>query len=83
MINLSDIDDVRALQSNVRSSLGTPQGQEVIKFLEAFAGWYDFKDTHPDIIQIKHGRRQLLATIKTLLDCTPEQIVALAKQEEQ
>ncbi len=82
MINLRLLDDVKTLQSNLRSSLGTPQGKEVITFLEELCGWYDFQEEHPDRILVKHGRRQVLATIKTLLECTPDQIVALQIKED-
>ena len=79
MIDLSNVDHVRELQSNIRVSLGGPQGQEVMKWLEELCGWYDFHDVDPNILLIKHGKRSVLATIKTLLDCTPDQIVALTK----
>ena len=82
MTNLKDLDDVKALQSNLRASLDTPQGKEVITFLEEICGWYDFNEFDPDIILMKHGKRQVLATIKTLLKLSAEQIVAVANQEE-
>ena len=82
MINLRLLDDVKTLQSNMRASLGTPHGKEVITFLEGICGWYDFSEVDPNIILIKHGKRQVLATIKTLLECTPEQIVAVATKGE-
>ena len=81
MINLSNLDDVRMLQSNLRASIDTPQGKEVVLFLEEICGWYDFSETDPDMILIKHGKRQVLATIKTLLKLNPEQIVALSNKE--
>ena len=81
MIDLKNLDDVRMLQSNLRSSLDTPQGKEVVLFLEEICGWYDFSETDPDMILIKHGKRQVLATIKTLLKLNPDQIVALTEKE--
>lgn len=81
MTDLENIDEVKALQSNLRASLDTPQGKEVIKFLEEICGWYDFSETDPNMILIKHGKRQVLATIKTLLKLNPEQIVALTEKE--
>ena len=81
MIDLKSRDDVAGLQSNLRASLDTPQGKEVIKFLEEICGWYDFMETDPNMILIKHGKRQVLATIKTLLKLNPDQIVALAEKE--
>ena len=79
MIDLKDIEQVRGLQSNLRASLGTPAGQEVVKFLEEICGWYDFLETDPNMILIKHGKRQVLATLKTLLEQPAETIVALTK----
>src|SRR3990167_417647 len=81
MIDLRNIDDVKALQSNLRASLDTPQGKEVVKWLEEICGWYDFSETDPNMILIKHGKRGVLATIKTLLKLSPEQIVALTNKE--
>lgn len=81
MIDLTNLDEVRGLQSNLRATLDTPAGKEVIKFLEELCGWYDFIETDPDTILIKHGKRQVLATIKTLLKLTPEQIVAFIEKE--
>jgi hypothetical protein len=75
MIDLSSLDDVKILQSNLRASLGTDQGKEVVKFLEEICGWYDFSEINPDMILIKHGKRQVLATLKTLLELTAEQVV--------
>lgn len=80
---LTDIEQVKSLQSNLRATLGTDSGKEVIKFLESICGWYDFKEVDPDRILIAHGKRQVLATIKTLLELTPQQIVALAIEQEQ
>lgn len=82
MINLADIKDVQALQASLRAVFDGPQGKEVIKFLEQIAGWYDFSSTEPNEILIAHGKRQVLATIKTLLDHNPEQIVQIAKAKE-
>lgn len=81
MINLSKIEDVQVLQSNLRASMDTPQGKEVIAFLEQICGWYDFSETDRNLILINHGKRQVLASIKTLLKCNPEQIVQLTKEE--
>ena len=79
-IDLTDIDYVKALQSNIRATLDTPQGMEVMQFLESLCGWYDFSETHPDLIMIKNGKRQVLATLKTLMRVPAEQIVLIANQ---
>lgn len=79
MIDLTKLEEVTVLKNNLRGTFETLQGLEVMKFLEQICGWYDFNETDPNAILIKHGKRQVLATIKTLLDSTPEQIVALTK----
>ena len=81
MTDLKNIRDVATLQSNLRASLDTPQGKEIIRFLEEICGWYDFSETDPNMILIKHGKRAVLATIKTLLELNPQQVVALTETE--
>lgn len=77
-MNLADIDSVKAIQSNLRN---LPIGdKENMKVMEELCGWVDFGDIDPNLVLIKNGKRSILATIKTLLDCTPEQIVALTKE---
>ena len=81
-MDLSDIEYVRLLQSNLQAVMTTAPGVEVMKFLESLCGWYDFSGTETNDILIKHGKRQVLATIKTLLKSNPEQIVALTNKED-
>jgi len=82
--NLTDIAYVKELQSNLRVSLDTPAGKEVMKFLEASCGWYQsvFDPVNRDMCLVNDGKRQVLATLKTLMELTPEQIVAWAKEKE-
>lgn len=79
-VDLDDVDYVKSLKTNMRATLETEPGKEVMRFLEKLCGWYDFQETDPNKIMISHGRRQVLATIKTLLESTPEQIVAITKE---
>ncbi len=72
MINLSDPKEVKALQSSLRA---VPiWHKDNMEFLEQICGWYDFSEKDPTQILIQHGKRQVLATLKTLLECTPEQV---------
>jgi hypothetical protein len=84
MIKLTDIDYVKGLQSNLRTSLDTPQGKEVMKFLEEACGWYQsvFDPTSKEMTLINDGKRQVVATIKTLLRLTPEEVVTWARNKE-
>lgn len=81
MTDLTKIEAVTALKQNLRATLETDAGAEVIKFMEEVCGWYDFRDTDPNTILINHGKRQVLATIKTLMRLSPEQIVAMTKEQ--
>lgn len=82
MIDLRNIEDVKALQSNLQATLATEPGKEVVKFLEEICGWYEFSETDVNKILMGHGKRQVLATIKSLLELTPEQVVAYVNQRE-
>ena len=84
VLNLTDLNYVKGLQSNLRVVFDTPQGKEVMEFLESACGWYQsvFDPSNKDLCLINDGKRQVLATLKTLMKLTPEQIVALAKEKE-
>jgi hypothetical protein len=83
MNNLTDIRYVKDLQNNLRI-FDSPQGQEVMRFLESIGGWtpniFDTLETNEVIA--RDANRRLIGTIKTLLTLTPEQVVALAKERE-
>ena len=83
-MKLTDLDEVKALQSNLRASLETPQGKEVMRFLEEACGWYEsiFDPMNRDMILINAGKREVVATLKTLLKLDASQVVELAKQKE-
>ena len=85
MNNLTDIRFVKDLQSNLRASLDTPAGKEVMRFIESIGGWtpniFDTLETNEVIA--RDATRRLIGTLKTLLELSPEQIVALAKQKEE
>jgi hypothetical protein len=81
-MNLQDIDYVKGVQSNLHATFDTPQGKEVMKFLETMVG-YDasiFDPTSKENTWIRDGGRQVVATIKTLLKHKAEDIVSIAKQ---
>ena len=83
MNKLTDIRYVKDLQNNLRI-FDSPQGKEVMRFLEQSCGWYEsiFDPVNHDLILLNAGKREVIATIKTLLELTPEQIVAMAKERE-
>jgi hypothetical protein len=83
-MRLTNLDEVRALVSNMRVTFESPQGKEVMKFLEEAVG-YDasvFDPMNRENTWVNDGKRQVVATIKSFLKLTPEQIVAMAKDKE-
>lgn len=84
MNKMTDIEYVKALQGNLRMVFDSPAGKEVMRFLEESCGWYQsiFDPTNRDMTLINDGRRQVVATIKTLLEFPAEQIAAIAKSKE-
>ena len=84
MIDLSNIEVVKGVQSNLHAVFDSAQGQEVMRFLETACGWYEsiFDPINKDIILLNAGKREVIATIKTLLKEKPESIVAMVKARE-
>lgn len=85
MIDLTDLKAVKDLQANLRMVFDSPQGKEIMTFLEDVVG-YDqsiFNPATPELSLINDGKRQVVATIKTLLKLTPEQVVVLIKSKEE
>jgi hypothetical protein len=79
MIDLTDMKQVKAIQNELRTVFDNPSGREVIKFMDQICGWYDFSAVDPNQILIGHGKRQVLATLKTLLELPAEQVLLLTK----
>lgn len=84
MIDYKDVQQVKDLASNMRTVFGTPQGKEVMDFLEQACGWYEsiFDPENPDRKMLNAGKREVLATIKTFLKLSPEEIALLAQRKE-
>lgn len=80
MINLSDPKEVKAIQAALR--IVPISHRDNMEFLEQLCGWYDFQEKDPTQILINHGKRQVLATLKTLLELTPEQVAQISQQRE-
>jgi len=82
MIDMSNREFVAGLKSNFHSTFDSPQGKEVLHFLEVSCKWYQsvWDSEHPDMTLINDGKRQVVATIKTILELSPDQLVELAKK---
>lgn len=83
MIDLKDITQVKVLQSNLRTVFSSPQGIEVMKFIESIGSWtpsvFDTIETNEVIA--RDANRRLIGTLKTLIELNPEEIVLLANKE--
>ena len=83
-MKMTDIEYVKGLQSNLHAVFDTQQGKEVMIFLEKAVG-YDasiFDPLSKENTWIQDGKRQVVATIKTLLKEKAEDIVSLAINKE-
>jgi len=85
MNSMTDPDYAKTIKSDMHATFDSPQGQEVMKFLEQSCCWYQsvYHPGSPDMTLINDGKRQVLATIKTILNLSPDQLVALAIQSEE
>jgi len=83
-MEMTDAKDIKDLKQNMIACFDTPQGREVMNFLEQSCGWYEsiWDPQNKDRILINAGRREVVATIKTFLKQSPEHIVALAQLKE-
>ena len=79
-----DLDYVKSLKANMHATFDSPQGKEVMEYLEEVCGWYEsiYDPVDKDRVLINAGRREVVATIKSFLKLTPEQITALVKDKE-
>jgi len=77
------LDDIKALQSNLHATFDSPQGKEVMRYIEKIGSWtptvYDSGETNEIIA--RDANRRLIGTLKSLLVLTPEQVMALTKEE--
>jgi hypothetical protein len=83
-MDMTDPKDVGAIKANLHATFDTPQGKEVLKWLEVSCGWYHsvYSTQDPNLTLINDGKRQVIATIKTFLELSTDQIVYLTKKKE-
>lgn len=78
------LDEAKTLISNVRATFESPQGKEVMNYLELIGSWTPHinDSLETNAIVARDANRRLIGTLKTLLTASPEQICALANREE-
>lgn len=81
-MSLSNPEYVNALQANLRATFDTPHGKEVMRFMEKIGSWtptvLDSSETNEIIA--RDANRRLIGTLKTIMQCSVDQIVALSKE---
>lgn len=82
---MKNIDEVKALKSNLHVTFDSPSGKEAMKFMQDLGGWFPsvFDSMDTNAIIARDANRRLLGTVRTILDLSAEQIVALANKEDQ
>lgn len=85
MIDLKDINQVKRLKGNIHFLFDSPQGKEVMEFLEEACGWYEsvFSNVDRDLILINDGKRQVVATLKSMMRLSPDEIIRMVKSKEE
>jgi hypothetical protein len=84
MIDMTSILEVKKLKQDLHLVFDTPQGKDVLKFMQELGGWYPtvWDSMETNSIIARDANRKLLGTIRTILELSPEQIVALANKED-
>jgi hypothetical protein len=83
MIDMTNLEQVRALKSNLHATFDSSQGKEAMKFMKDISGWFPtvFDSNETNDIIARDANRRLLGTIRTILELSPEQLVALAQKD--
>ena len=77
------IQEATALKSNIHATFDSPQGKEVMAYIEKIGSWIPtvFDSGETNEIIARDANRRLIGTLKSIMTCTPEQIMALTKEE--
>lgn len=83
-MNWTNLDEIKGLKSNLHATFDSTHGKEAMKFMQQLGGWYptEFDSMETNAIIARDANRRLLGTIRTVLELSPEQIVALAQTKE-
>lgn len=81
---MTDIRYVQTLKANMHATFDTPQGKEIMLFLEKIGSWYPtvFDTNETNAVIARDANRRLIGTLKTILTLSADQIVQAAKQAE-
>lgn len=82
MIDFTNKDQVASLKSNMHTTFESPQGKEVMEFIEQIGSWYpnmmDSLDTNEVIA--RDANRRLIGTLKTVMNLSVDQLMQLGER---
>lgn len=75
--------EAAALKSNIHACFDSPQGKDVMRFIEKIGSWYPtvFDSIETNEVIARDANRRLIGTLKTIMELSPEQIIVLANKE--
>lgn len=78
---MKDVNYVKTLKEDFTFVFDSPQGKNVMAFLDSIGHWTPtvFDSSETNEIIARDANRKLLGTIKTILNCSPMQIMELAE----
>jgi len=76
-------DEAAALKSNMHATFDSPQGKEVMRYIEKIGNWIPtvFDEMDTNAIVARDANRRLIGTLKTIIELSPDQIVTLTEGE--
>ena len=82
MINLKSVNDFKLLKQDIEFVFNGPQGENVMEFLEVICDWFPLAGDSivTNAIVARDARRQVLATIKTFINKSPETLQRLGQE---
>lgn len=85
MVDLTDPAQAKALKQDIDYIFNTPQGKNVMRFMQEIGGWFPtvFDSNETNDIIARDANRRLIGTLRTMMEIAPEQIVTLALKDAQ
>ena len=82
-MNLTKIEEIRALKQNVHATFESPQGKETMKFIEKIGSWFPNMNDSGDTNEIiaRDANRRLIGTLKSIMELSAEQIFQMTKED--
>ena len=87
MIDLTDEIAIKGLKESFKYSFSGVQGEDTLKFLEQFCGFWmggpaTAEDLQAHALQYERGKRDVILTLKTIMneEWSPKQIAAMYKR---